>query len=159
MDKFALSPAGQDIVEKIGFVGQKVEVIKEKPSGGGPREYVGLMPSSNRLSLDFRFRTGSSQLDTKSMDDIGRVVSVVSSQFPGRSMILVGFADNTGGAAANLTLSKQRAEAVAEQMRQRGIQPALVTGFGAELPIADNSTPEGREKNRRVEVWIRKIRK
>jgi outer membrane protein OmpA-like peptidoglycan-associated protein len=31
-----------------------------------------------------------------------------------------------------------------------------VTGFGQELPVADNSTPEGQEKNRRVEVWLRK---
>jgi outer membrane protein OmpA-like peptidoglycan-associated protein len=55
-------------------------------------------------------------------------------------------------------LSKRRAEAVAEQMQRRGIQPILVTGFGAELPLADNSTPEGREKNRRLEVWISQVR-
>ena len=68
----------------------------------------------------------------------------------------MGFADNTGAASLNLDLSKRRAGAVAEQMRRQGIEPVLVTGFGADLPVADNSTPEGREKNRRVEVWIRK---
>jgi phosphate transport system substrate-binding protein len=153
---FALSPAGQEIVQKIGFVGQKIEVMTAKPPAAGPKAYVGLMPSSDRLSVDFRFRTGSSELDTKAIDDISRVTSAMSGQFAGRGVMLVGFADNTGQAGANLALSKRRAEAVAEQMQRRGIQPVLVTGFGAELPVADNTTPEGREKNRRVEAWIRK---
>jgi phosphate transport system substrate-binding protein len=37
----------------------------------------------------------------------------------------------------------------------RGIKPSLVNGFGREAPIASNETEEGREKNRRVEVWLR----
>jgi outer membrane protein OmpA-like peptidoglycan-associated protein len=41
-------------------------------------------------------------------------------------------------------------------MRQEGINPVLITGFGQELPVADNSTLDGQEKNRRVEVWLRK---
>jgi len=147
--RFALSPAGQDIVEKNGFIGQKIEII---PPSSDPKP----MPSSERLSVDFRFRTGSSTLDTKAVDDIGRVAAIMNAQFSGRGMILVGFADNTGTAAGNLALSKGRAEAVAEQMRRHGITPTLVTGFGQELPVADNRTPEGREKNRRVEVWLGK---
>jgi phosphate transport system substrate-binding protein len=154
--RFALSAGGQEVVQKIGFVGQKVEVMTQKTPAGGPREYVGLMPSSDRLSVDFRFRTGSSDLDTKAADDIDRVTSMMGGQFAGRGVMLVGFADNTGQPAANLGLSKRRAQAVAEQMQRRGIIPVLVTGFGAELPVADNGTPEGREKNRRVEVWLRK---
>jgi phosphate transport system substrate-binding protein len=154
--RFALSPAGQDIVERIGFVGQKVEVIAEKPKAQGPKAYVDMMPSSDRVGVDFRFRPGSSQLDTKAADDIVRVASMMSAQTPARKIMLVGFADNTGATSANLMLSKRRAESVADQMRQRGIDPVLVTGFGSELPVADNSTPDGREKNRRVEVWLRK---
>jgi phosphate transport system substrate-binding protein len=155
--RFALSPAGQDIVEKNGFIGQKIEVMTaQQASPNGPKEAVRPMPSSDRLSVDFRFRTGSSVLDTKAADDIGRVATAMNAQFVGRGIILVGFADNTGTAAGNLALSKGRAEAVAEQMRRHGITPTLVTGFGQELPVADNSTPEGREKNRRVEVWLRR---
>jgi phosphate transport system substrate-binding protein len=155
--RFALSPAGQDIVEKNGFVGQKVEVMttQQAPSNS-PRGYVQLMPSSDRLSVDFRFRTGSKELDTKAVDDINRVAASMNSQFAGRGVILVGFADNTGSAAGNLALSKERAQVVAEQMARHGITAALVTGFGQELPVSDNSTADGREKNRRVEVWLRK---
>ena len=97
-----------------------------------------------------------STLDTKAVDDINRVATTMGSQFAGRGIILVGFADNTGNSGANLALSKARADAVAQQMRSRGITPVLVTGFGQELPVADNSTEDGRQKNRRVEAWLRK---
>jgi len=156
--RFALSGPGQDIVQKSGLVGQKVEVIKANalPSDA-PKGYAQLAPSSERLSLDFRFRTGSSELDTKATDDIKRVSALLaSSEYAGRGLMLVGFADSTGSAALNTKLSKQRADAVAAQMQQLGVAPVLVTGFGAALPVADNGTPEGREKNRRVEVWLQK---
>jgi phosphate transport system substrate-binding protein len=37
----------------------------------------------------------------------------------------------------------------------RGVKPSFVNGFGKDLPIASNDTEDGREKNRRVEVWLR----
>ncbi len=154
--RFALSPAGQDIVEKDGFIGQKVDVVKEQAPANAPAGYLALMPSADRLSVDFRFRTGSSDLDTKAVDDIKRVAASMGSQFSGRGVMLVGFADSTGNPAANLRLSKDRAQAVAGQMSRQGVTPVSITGFGQELPVADNATPDGREKNRRVEVWLRK---
>jgi phosphate transport system substrate-binding protein len=39
---------------------------------------------------------------------------------------------------------------------QRGLTPTVVRGFGPDLPVASNDTDEGREKNRRVEIWLRK---
>lgn len=154
--RFALSPAGQDVVERDGFVGQKVDVLTKQAPANAPSGYLALMPSADRLSVDFRFRTGSSELDTKAVDDIKRVTNAMSSQYAGRTVMLVGFADSTGAAAANLKLSKDRAQAVAGQMSRQGVTPGSIIGFGQELPVADNSTPDGREKNRRVEVWLRK---
>jgi phosphate transport system substrate-binding protein len=114
------------------------------------------MPSADRLSVDFRFRTGSRQLDTKAVDDIKRVANAMSREYNGRGIMLVGFADSTGIPASNLKLSKDRAQAVASQFEQQGITPVFITGVGQQLPVADNGTPEGRDKNRRVEVWLRK---
>ena len=153
---YALSPQGQDIVERDGFVGQKIDVVKEQAPASAPRGYLDLMPTADRLSADFRFHSGSSELDTKAVDDIRRVAIALSKQYAGRGAGLVGFSDITGGAAANLKLSKQRAQAVAAQLERQGITPVFVTGFGQDLPVADNSTTEGREKNRRVELWLRK---
>lgn len=154
--RYALSPQGQDIVEKDGFIGQKVDVVQGQAPASAPKGYLELMPSADRLSVDFRFRTGSSELDSKAVDDIKRVSGAMSSQYSGRGVMLVGFADSTGNPSANVRLSKDRAQAVSAQMQRQGITPVSILGFGQELPVADNSTPEGREKNRRVEVWLRK---
>jgi phosphate transport system substrate-binding protein len=155
--RYALSAPGQDVVEKQGFVGQKPEIAPQTETpANAPAGYTALMPQSDRLTQDFRFRTGSSELEPKAVDDLKRLTSAMASEFSGRSIILIGFSDSVGNAAANKALSVKRAQAVAEQLKQEGITPALVEGFGAELPVADNGSPEGREKNRRVEVWLRK---
>jgi outer membrane protein OmpA-like peptidoglycan-associated protein len=72
-----------------------------------------------------------------------------------RRLALFGFADNQGGDRANLELSQKRAQAVSAQLASRGVQVEAVVGLGSALPIAPNLTPEGRERNRRVEVWVR----
>jgi len=63
---------------------------------------------------------------------------------------------NLGKAANNQGLSEARAEAVAEILRAAGVPAARITtkGLGATRPIADNSTKEGRAKNRRVEIYL-----
>ena len=67
-----------------------------------------------------------------------------------------GHTDNVGNDADNLKLSQQRAEAIRQYLIKKGIQPARVIakGYGASQPVADNSTDEGRQKNRRTEVKI-----
>ena len=67
-----------------------------------------------------------------------------------------GHTDNVGSDADNLKLSQQRAEAIRQYLIKKGIQPARVIakGYGASEPVADNSTNEGRQNNRRTEVKI-----
>ena len=61
---------------------------------------------------------------------------------------------SVGTDAYNQKLSEKRARAVAEFLREQGIEPARVKarGFGESQPQADNDTPEGRKLNRRVEI-------
>ena len=56
--------------------------------------------------------------------------------------------------AVNQQLSLDRATQVAHAFAQRGIVGVTVAGLGSALPVADNSSEEGRRRNRRVEVWI-----
>jgi hypothetical protein len=64
-----------------------------------------------------------------------------------------GHTDNTGTDAINQPLSERRARAIVDQLIKDGIDASALTakGYGSTKPVADNATPEGRAKNRRVE--------
>jgi len=71
--------------------------------------------------------------------------------------LVTGHSDNTGSADHNYALGQQRAARVAQYLIvQKGIDPLRVNAvsYGASVPIADNATPEGRRKNRRVEILV-----
>ena len=70
--------------------------------------------------------------------------------------MLFGFDDSRGGEAQNQKLSVDRAGFVRDALATRGLKPGVVEGFGAALPVADNATADGQQKNRRVEVWVRR---
>ncbi len=67
-----------------------------------------------------------------------------------------GHTDNRGVRLQNKLLSQQRADAVMKAMIKRGIAPSRLTakGYGQDVPVADNTTDEGRQKNRRVQFTI-----
>lgn len=68
----------------------------------------------------------------------------------------IGYTDSTGPASVNQTLSVNRAQAVTNYIASKGVAPAklMIEGRGPSNPIADNSTPEGRAMNRRVELFL-----
>ena len=67
-----------------------------------------------------------------------------------------GHTDNVGDAKKNLKLSQDRTEAVAKYLASKGvaITRIIVEYYGASKPIADNKTPEGKQRNRRVEMSV-----
>ena len=68
-----------------------------------------------------------------------------------------GHTDTQGDERANQRLSEDRADSVRNMLIAEGVSPARITavGLGASLPVATNSTPEGRQQNRRVEIELR----
>jgi phosphate transport system substrate-binding protein len=111
---------------------------------------------AGKLSLCFHFRAGTSQLDDNATGDLDRLVGLLANPvYQQRGLLVFGFSDSAGRAKKNVALSKDRAKAVAEQLQMRGVKPSFVNGFGKDLPIASNDTEDGREQNRRVEVWLR----
>jgi phosphate transport system substrate-binding protein len=154
--EFAQSPAGQVVVEQSGFVPLTVKQAVVSAPTTAPVKYRQLVSGAKRLSVDFRFLPGSTDLDNRSARDFRRVLTVLSSShIPGGNLVLCGFADAQGTPETNMELAKRRADAVAAMFRTAGVTPGKVVAFGSDIPIADNSTPEGREKNRRVEVYLR----
>ncbi|MET0830934.1 MAG: OmpA family protein [Acidimicrobiia bacterium] len=74
-------------------------------------------------------------------------------QFPDVPVEIAGHADSVGSAAANMDLSRRRAQAVVDFLVERGEDPDrfVVTAYGDTRPIASNATEEGRARNRRIE--------
>jgi len=155
--EFALSKKGQDVVAATGFVAQNVSQIAQTASADAPAEYKWLTKEANRLSLDFRFASGQIDLDNKAKVDLDRVVSLVADlKVPGDKVMLFGFSDGIGSHASNQALSLSRAKSLESQFIQRGMSPAIVRGYGSDMPIASDETDEGQGRNRRVEIWIQK---
>jgi phosphate transport system substrate-binding protein len=155
--EFALSKAGQDVVGSSGFVAQNVAQVWQTVAENAPGDYKGLTKEANRLSLDFRFQSGKTDLDNKARVDLDRVVSLIADlKIPDSKIMLFGFSDSVGSPAINQALSLSRAKAVEEQFAQRGMNPAIIRGYGSGMAVAADDSDEGLARNRRVEVWIKK---
>ncbi len=153
---FALSDEGQEIVERLGFIRQTPDLQKVAAPAEAPEEYRTAITDAERLSLNLRFRPGSLELDNKALRDLDRITHLLGQRHhQGRRLLLLGFTDNLGSPSVNLRLSKERAQVIAQEFTARGIPVATVAGLGAVLPVASNETEAGRDKNRRVEVWLK----
>jgi phosphate transport system substrate-binding protein len=152
---FAQSPAGQDIVARTGFVAQSIQPIKVQPSARMPADYLALTRASQRLSVNFRFAQGSARLDNKALLDVQRVVDYLKHNGKQHQHVtLVGFGDAKTDPQRALLLSRLRAMAVRREMLKADVSLRDVLGLGDEMPVATNDADDGRQKNRRVEVWI-----
>jgi phosphate transport system substrate-binding protein len=154
---FALSDDGQRAVQAAGFVDLQPRCDPNASRCTScTHEYRDAVRGSCRLSLDFRFDRGGTQLDTRALSDLQRIVAMMGRpEGSGKSLVLLGFADARDTRANNVTLSLRDANAVATQLRARGLHVDVVKGLGPDMPVADDATDEGREKNRRVEAWLR----
>ena len=99
------------------------------------------------------FDTGKATLQPASDGPLNEVLKLLQDD-GSLKLRIEGHTDNVGGEAANQTLSEKRAQSVRDWLISHGIAAGRLTaqGFGATKPIADNSTDEGRAKNRRVEL-------
>ena len=90
------------------------------------------------------------------LEDVSRTLNA----YPQTLVDVVGHADSTGADAYNQTLSERRATSVADFLVRRGrVLPdrLYVAGMGERNPIASNETPDGRARNRRVEIILRPL--
>lgn len=101
------------------------------------------------------FATGESEVLQQSYNELTKLQELLKNH-PSMKIELRGHTDNHGTIDYNQKLSESRAKAVVEYLVDRGIERRRLTwmGFGKSLPVADNSTPEGRRKNRRVEYRV-----
>jgi len=153
--RFALSDEGQSVVEKNGFISQKIELSGKFMLSHAPMEYKELAQRADRVAVNLRLRLESTELDSRSARDIERISSMVSSEIKkARSIILVGFSNNMGDASAEELVARKLLEKVEKEFSMHGIKVKASLVLRSIIPIADDNDPRGREKNRRVEVWL-----
>jgi phosphate transport system substrate-binding protein len=155
--QFAFSEEGQKIVRADKFI-DLMPTVENNPfcDPNASKEYLQATQGAKRLSVTFRFMSSGNSLDNKAVSDLERIVNFVR-QNGDPQILLLGFSDNEGTAASNQALSLSRSQAVAAELHTYGVNvaPTNVYGFGSELPVSTNDTPEGKQKNRRVEVWLK----
>lgn len=127
---------------------------------GELRHMLSDLTGAARLSLTFRFVSGTNELDQRSRHEVRRLAAVMKEpELVGKRVVLAGFTDAGGRFQANMAASARRAGQVRSALLAAagpGLDPRLVgvKGYGPLAPVACNGTAEGARLNRRVEAWV-----
>ena len=142
----------------IGYkMDKQIKELKEQTAGSG----VDVTATDNgqailvNLPNGVTFDVNSFTLKPEFRGTLDKIADNLK-QYPNSLIDVYGHTDSTGSDAYNQTLSMNRASTVANYLATRGVSAARIRsqGFGKTMPIADNTTEEGRAKNRRVEIKI-----
>ncbi|MEM7089958.1 MAG: phosphate ABC transporter substrate-binding/OmpA family protein [Pseudomonadota bacterium] len=171
------SPDAQLAIRQAGYVDQSPETTRiglqgdrlanAIVSGGAEvgldelQRMVDTLRPLSRLSLSFRFETGSSRPDAQSRSNIVQLAHALDTgTLPARKLVFVGFSDGDGAAATNARIALRRARTVrnavigAMETTLPDSFDTSVEGFGEAMPMACDDTEWGRKINRRVEIWV-----
>ena len=113
----------------------------------------------NRLKLDIpsdvSFDVGRAAIKPNFAPILNQFATSLN-QNPVSTVTIIGHTDNTGADAINNPLSIDRAEAARDYLVSRGVARSRIAtdGRGSREPVADNNSPAGRDKNRRVEIYV-----
>jgi len=169
-------PEAQLVVRRAGFVDQGAVPIPLDAQGqrfanaiaaaGGDitlaelQRMVQVLTPRTHLSTSFRFETGTGQLDAPSRSNLLALGQAIrDGRYDGQSLMLVGFGNGTPDLETDIAGSRDRAEAVRSSLIAAlgGLPDEViveVAAFGEALPMGCDDTEWGRQRNRRVELWV-----
>lgn len=176
--EWVLSDDAQTHIKRAGYIDGSLERMRLEDMGialihtaavepdFNGLQYAGMMRDlrdADRLSISFRFLAGSTTLDVDSIRNLEALAArLEAGQFAGNEILLVGFADSIGDRGRNTQLAARRAQVVRDNLIA-SLAPDTADGlrmlplsFGELLPLSCNTDEVGRERNRRVEVWLRR---
>ncbi|OTG81096.1 OmpA family protein [Acinetobacter sp. ANC 4648] len=137
---------------------QKEKRLRQELAGTGVDVNRNPDGSINMVMPSVTFASSSATIQPKFQAALNNVARVLAEGGTASKLALVihGHTDNTGSDAINNPLSQNRAQSVLNYLSSQGIAANRMTarGYGSSSPIADNSTPAGREQNRRVEITV-----
>jgi outer membrane protein OmpA-like peptidoglycan-associated protein len=146
------APSRFQIYSHQGAAEDKKFIKNVRIAKGAVPLYDRMMTDGKIITYGITFDVGKSTIKPESMGEINRIAKLMQDN-PDLKFSVEGHTDSAGSAAMNQTLSDARSKAVVDKLVEAGI-PAdrfQSAGKGQTSPIADNSTDEGRAKNRRVE--------
>ena len=142
-----------------GSVGYYMDVQEAKLRQRLRNTGVSVTRSGNQVILNMpgnvTFATNSTSISADFFEVLNSVV-IVLNEYEKTTVDVIGHTDSVGAETYNQQLSENRARSVAQYLAGQGIQAErlLIAGRGESQPIASNATPEGRSRNRRVEIQI-----
>lgn len=147
-------------LEDMGMMLVHTAAVEPDFDGAQYSDMMQQLRGADRLSVSFRFNTGSSVLDVESIRNVQELAArMQAGEFEGLEVLLVGFADSIGDRVRNTALAQNRADAVRDVLTQslsrENAQSLRPISYGELLPLSCNEDEVGRERNRRVEVWLR----
>lgn len=164
----AANTAASDPASTLGAFGKKQlpgGVELNIPGRGIESNLIAFITDSSRPVNDttwfnfdrLNFATGSASILPESEEQLNNIAAVLKA-YPGVNVKVGGYTDNTGNAAANRTLSQQRANAVRQALIGKGIgaNRLVAEGYGSDHAVGDNATEEGRAQNRRIALRVTK---
>ncbi len=144
-------------------IGNRMDKVKKQAQAQLQNAEVETVKDANGLdavkvtfSSGILFATNKADLTTASKNELNKLIGIMK-QNSDVSIDIQGYTDSTGNDAINNPLSVNRAQSVANYLTANGVQYSQlkkVNGYGSSNPVADNSTEAGRQKNRRVEVYL-----
>jgi OOP family OmpA-OmpF porin len=141
--------------ERARIEAERVQ-ISAFPQASGAADPSGASRGAAVVTLgDQAFLADGFSLDPRSETEIARIVDLLK-QDPSRIARIDGHSDDMGDRGRSLAFAGRRAEVVRGELARRGIDPRRITvrAVGDSFPVASNETPLGRERNRRVEVFV-----
>lgn len=156
--RIAGAVAGGAIGGYVGYrMDQQIKELREQTAGSGVdvSETDGGDAILVNLPDGVTFDVGSATLKPAFRSTLNDVAASLK-QYPNSLIDVYGHTDSTGSDSFNQGLSERRAQTVANYLTSQGVNTARIRwqGFGETMPVADNSTEEGRRLNRRVEIKI-----
>jgi len=145
----------------IGYkMDQQIRELKETTAGSGVD--VTETPDGQSILVNLpdgvTFAVNSSEISPGFQTTLDQISNSLV-QYPDSLVDVMGHTDSTGSDEYNMALSQRRAAAVGDYLVLRGVSRARIEtiGYGERYPVASNDTPEGRARNRRVEIRITPI--
>ncbi len=144
-------------------IGNRMDKVKKQAQAQLPNATVETVKDANNLDAvkvtfdsGILFATNKADLNQTSKNELNNLANIMK-QNSDVSIDVRGYTDSTGSDAINQPLSVNRAQSVANYLTQNGVkysQMKNVNGYGSSNPVASNETAEGRQQNRRVEVYL-----